>query len=57
MHKIYDNDTYRNNLKVPDGATKQTLALIAIELDDLYKEILQDLRITGSKIEKRILVS
>lgn len=61
---VYNNDTYRNSLVVPDksrkifkdnGATKNDLYLIIIELANTYDDIVEELSKSGNSIAKQIV--
>lgn len=61
---LYNNDSYRSTLKVPDssryifqanGATKEDLKLIILELDYIYQDLINDLMLSGSNINKQII--
>jgi hypothetical protein len=64
IRSLYEQDAIRNSLMVPDGsrkifqeggATKGDLALLIIELINIYEDILDDLKITGSSVNKEII--
>lgn len=64
MKYVYSNNDFRGSLKVPDGsrhifapnhATTEGLRLLIIELDSIYEDLLDDLKLSGSGIEKEII--
>ncbi|MDR3600354.1 MAG: hypothetical protein P4L49_07730 [Desulfosporosinus sp.] len=61
---LNENSSYRNSLQVPDksrnifvqnGASKTALKLMIDELVTIYSDILDELKINGTKINKRIV--
>jgi len=61
---LNENSSYRNSLQVPDksrnifvqnGATNTALKLMIDELMAIYSDILDELKINGTKINKRIV--
>lgn len=64
MKYAYSNNDFRGSLKVPDGsrnifapnhATSEGLRLLIIELDSIYQDLLDDLKLSGSGIDKEII--
>jgi hypothetical protein len=64
LRSIYLRDAYRDSLSVPDesrnifqsgGANKNDLGLLIVELDTLYQDLLENLKLSGSSLNKSII--
>jgi hypothetical protein len=64
MKYVYENQDHRNSLWVPDKsrrifesgkASAEDLKLLIQELNDTYQNLLEDLKLSGSSIEKEIV--
>ncbi|MFD1736127.1 hypothetical protein ACFSCX_06070 [Bacillus salitolerans] len=64
LRTLYEQDSHRNSLFVPDGsrkifqnggATKADLTLLLVELINIYEDLLDDLKITGGSVNKEII--
>ncbi|WP_138754473.1 hypothetical protein [Paenibacillus sinopodophylli] len=64
MKFVYENHVYRNGLLVPDKsrsifepnrATNNDLGLLIIELEGIYEDLLDDLKILGNNLDKEII--
>jgi len=64
LYYVHEQDDYRNNLKVPDESrkifdstrnSKDDLLRLIMEVYDIYQDLLEDLKIKGSTINKEIV--
>jgi len=64
LKHVYEHNEYRSRLRVPDGSrlifeqnrnSIDDLHLLIVELTDIYQDLLNDLKMSGSSIEKEIV--
>lgn len=64
MKYVSENHIYRNNLLVPDEsrnifqqnrATNDDLNLLIMELEEIYQDLLEELKISGNTLDKEII--